>query len=220
MIGSRRVGSRITSALAISCVVVACSGSSSEPASNATPAPPAAAAPASSGSSSHSLSGKAPKAVNGMPSIVVLAPETPREYPAPAEKSFMDQVTLTFTPAVLFVRTGQPTEFRNSDDVLHNVRVRDESTKEGIFNVAIPTGGTYQHAFPRDGFYDVGCDIHPGMSAQIIAMSTPYVAMADAEGNFLFDNVEPGPYLVTIYSGAEKIERKVDIAGPRTEVGL
>src|SRR5262245_26096484 len=152
MIVSRRVGSRIAALLSISCVVVACSGSSSEPVSTATPpqAPPAAA---SSDSSTHSLSGKAPKAVNGMPAIVVLAPETPSEYPAPADKAYMDQVTLTFTPAVLFVRTGHPTEFRNSDDVLHNVRVRDESTREGIFNVAIPTGGNYQHTFPRDGFY-------------------------------------------------------------------
>jgi plastocyanin len=204
--------------LAISCVVVACSGSSSEPVS--TPAPAAPPAPASSGAATHSLSGKAPKAVNGMPSIIVVAPEPPREYPAPPEMAFMDQITLTFTPAVLVVRTGHPTEFRNSDDVLHNVRVRDESSKEGLFNVAIPTGGTYQHTFRRDGFFDVGCDIHPGMTAQIIAMSTPYVALADLEGNFLFDNVEPGPYLVTIYSGSEKIERKVEIAGPRTEVGL
>jgi plastocyanin len=220
MIVSGRVISRISLVLTIACLVVACSGSSSEPVSTATPAPAAPPTPSSSGSSTHSLSGKAPKAVNGMPAVVVVAPEIPRAFPAPAEPAFMDQITLTFTPAVLFIRTGHPTEFRNSDDVLHNVRVRDESTKEGIFNVAIPTGGTYQHTFPRDGFYDVGCDIHPGMTAQIIAMSTPYVAMADADGNFLFDNLEPGPYLVTIYSGTEKIERKVDIAGPRTEVGL
>ena len=138
MIVSCRVASRVASVLTIACVVAACSGSSSEPVSTATPAPAAPPVPASNGSSTHSLSGKGPKAVNGMPAVVVVAPETPREFPAPAEKAFMDQITLTFTPAVLFVRTGHPAEFRNSDDVLHNVRVRDESTKEGIFNVAIP----------------------------------------------------------------------------------
>ena len=132
----------------------------------------------------------------------------------------MDQVTLTFTPPVLFVRTGQPTEFRNSDDVLHNVRVREEATREGLFNVAIITGGTYTHTFARDGFYDVGCDIHPGMSAMIISSSTPYALMADAEGYFLFEDVQPGAYMVTIYSGTEKIERPIEVSGPRTEVGL
>src|SRR5262245_35062544 len=166
--------------IVVTVIATACSGTSSEPAT-AAPATSTPAAPPAGDSSRHALSGKAPKAVNGQPSIVVLVPEPAREYPMPADKPAMDQITLTFTPPVLFVRTGHPTEFRNSDDVLHNVRVRDESTREGIFNVAIPTGGTYQHTFPRDGFYDVGCDIHPGMAAQIIATSTPYVTMADAE---------------------------------------
>jgi plastocyanin len=150
---------------------------------------------------------------------VILTPKADKQFAPPAETPFMDQVTLTFTPAVLFVRTGVPSEFRNSDDVLHNVRVREEATKEGVFNVAIPTGGSYQHTFARDGFYDVGCDIHPGMSAQVISTSTPYATMADAEGNYAFEGVEPGAYALTIFSGTEKIERSVDVSGGRTELG-
>jgi len=132
----------------------------------------------------------------------------------------MDQITLTFTPAMLFVRTGHPAEFRNSDDVLHNVRVREEATRQGVFNVALPTGGAYQHTFERDGFYDVGCDIHPGMAAQVIAASSPYAMMADPAGSFLFEDVEPGAYTVTIFTGTDKIERSVDVTGPRTEVAM
>ena len=41
-------------------------------------------------------------------------------------------------PALLLVRTGQPVNFLNHDDVLHNVRVRNDETKESAFNVAIP----------------------------------------------------------------------------------
>jgi plastocyanin len=198
---------------------VGCSPELDESPSTAAPAA-APAAPPPAAPTTHAVSGKGPGAINGVPAVVLLAPQTPHEYPLPAERPFMDQITMTFTPALLFVRTGQPTEFRNSDDVLHNVRVRDESTKEGVFNVAIPTGATYSHAFPRDGFYDVGCDIHPGMTAQILATSTPYATVADADGNFTFENVEPGEYLVTIYSGTQKIEGKVDVAGPRTEVAF
>ena len=203
-----------------SCLSISCSGASSESASSSAPAAPPATAPASTAASTHVVSGKGPAAVNGLPSVVVLAPKTAREFPAPAEKPYMDQVTMTFTPPVLFVRTGHPTEFRNNDDVLHNVRVREVATKEGVFNVAIITGGNYLHTFEREGFYDVGCDIHPGMSAQIIASASPYATQADAEGNFYFEDVEPGSYSVTIYSGTDKIERAIEVTGPKTEVGL
>jgi plastocyanin len=208
------VGRGIAAAAIVACSTPGCSSQSSH---ESTPAAPAAQAGTSS---VHAVSGRAPAAINGIPSVVVLNPRTPREFVPPSEKAYMDQVTLTFTPPVLFVRTGQPTEFRNSDDVLHNVRVREEATREGLFNVAIITGGTYLHTFERDGFYDVGCDIHPGMSALIISASTPYAMMADAEGHFLFEDVEPGAYLVTIYSGSEKIDRSIEVSGPRTEVGL
>jgi hypothetical protein len=119
---------------------------------------------------------------------------------------------------VLFVRSGQPTEFRNSDPELHNIRVREEATKGGAFNVAIPTGETYEHTFERDGFYDVGCDIHPGMTATIIATSTPFTAVADSDGNFTLYDVPPGAYIATIHAGGREIERPVDVNEGRTEV--
>jgi plastocyanin len=194
------------------------SGESPAPVSTAVPAPEPAAAPANSGATL--VVGKVPAARDGMTSIVVLEPRTPRDLGAQPAKPVMDQVGLTFTPAVLLVRTGQPAEFRNSDDVLHNVRVREEATKEGTFNVAIPTGEAYSHTFPRDGFYDVGCDIHPGMSAVVVAASTPFVVMADQAGNFTIADVPPGPYKVTVYAGADKLQRDVDVAAGRTEVNV
>jgi Carboxypeptidase regulatory-like domain len=166
------------------------------------------------------VSGRVPVVSGGSPTLIILAPAEPRELPPQAGKPFMDQVVLTFTPAVLFVRTGQPAEFRNSDDVLHNVRVREDATRQGTFNVAIPTGGVYEHAFERDGFYDVGCDIHPGMSALVIAASTPYTAIADAQGVFTIPDVPPGAYVVTVYAGADKLERPVQVTAGRTDVDL
>jgi plastocyanin len=209
-------------AAAITCTLVlsACSaGSGDTKATDATAtaaAPPPAEAPAAG---THRVVGKAPRAVSGMPSIVVLEPDEPREFPAQADRPAMDQITQTFVPAVLFVRTGQPTDFKNSDDVLHNVRVRNADTREGTFNVAIPTGQIYTHTFDRDGFYDVGCDIHPGMSAQIISTTSPYATLADPDGTFVLDDVEPGAYKVTIYSGTERQEKSIQVSEPITTVG-
>jgi plastocyanin len=192
------------------------SGSEEETSHAAEPAAPAAAAAASS--SATSLGGMVPAATGGLPSLVVLQPAVAREFAPPAEKAVMDQLNLSFLPGVLLVRTGHPTEFRNSDDVLHNVRVREDATKEGTFNVAIPTGEKYEHAFARDGFYDVGCDIHPGMSATILATSTPYAAIANPDGSFLIADVAAGQYTMTVYAGTHKIDKPITITPGRNEV--
>ena len=50
-------------------------------------------------------------------------------FAAQTDKPVMDQAGLTFGPELLLVRTGQPVEFRNSDDTLHNVHVSHEETR-------------------------------------------------------------------------------------------
>ena len=151
---------------------------------------------------------------------MIFEPQPGGEMPAQTDVPFMDQVQQTFTPPVLLVRTGQPTEFRNNDDVLHNVRVREDETRLPAFNVAIPTGEKYLFSFPRDGFYDVGCDFHPVMFAQIVATSSPYAAISDVEGNFSIDAVPHGAYKAIVYAGGKKIERAVEIAAGKTVVDL
>ena len=162
--------------------------------------------------------GRAPAAKGGLPAVIVLEPSEPRELPAQTAPPAMDQISQTFTPAVLFVRTGQPAEFRNSDDVLHNIRVRNEETKEGAFNVAVPTGGTYTHTFSEAGFYDVGCDIHPGMAAVIVASGTPYASLAAVDGSFSIAGVPPGSYTLTVYADERTFQRAVTVVAGRTDL--
>jgi hypothetical protein len=132
----------------------------------------------------------------------------------------MDQVGLTFGPELLFVRTGQPTEFRNNDDTLHNVNVKHEETREQAFNVAIPTGGSYEYTFTRDGFYRVACDIHPAMAASVFASTTPFTTMAASDGSFEFNEVEPGAWTVTVYADGKRVHKDVDVHGGLTEVRI
>jgi plastocyanin len=150
--------------------------------------------------------------------VVVLEPRGGRTFPPQAEKPVMDQVGLMFGPELLFVRTGQPVEFRNSDDTLHNVNVQHEETREQAFNVAIPTGGSYEHTFARDGFYRVGCDIHPAMAASIFAAATPFATLADTDGRFTFSDVPGGAWKVTVYAGGRRLQRDIDVQGAVTEV--
>ena len=168
---------------------------------------------AAGGSEAHLVTGKT------MPgAIVLLEPRTPREFPDQARPPLMDQVSQTFTPDVLFVRTGQPVGFRNSDDLLHNVNVRDDETKEQAFNVAIPGGAVYMFTFKRDGLYNVRCDIHPAMAALVVASASPYTTAADAEGHFTFSDVVPGAYTATVYAGTSQLTKDVDVSAPRTAI--
>jgi plastocyanin len=148
----------------------------------------------------------------------VLEPKTPQAFPPQSEVPVMDQIGLTFGPELLLVRTGQPVEFRNSDDTLHNVHVSHEETREPAFNVAIPTGGTYAYTFQKDGFYRVGCDIHPAMAASVFAAATPYATLADADGRFTIADVAPGPYVATLYGGGRKVQQPVDVKPGNVDV--
>ena len=123
----------------------------------------------------------------------------------------MDQVSATFAPDFLFVRTGQPVEFRNSDDTLHNVHVHNVDTREPSFNVAIPTGEKYTYTFAKDGFYHVGCDIHPAMSAEIFSASTPFVMRSGPDGSFAFTDVPPGAYIVRVHAGGATNDKDVEV---------
>jgi plastocyanin len=200
------------------CVICGCALASCSKA--AAPPPHQAAAPAPAPSSGGRIVGTVPRAASGATVVIVLEPNPAGEYPPQSEKPAMDQISATFTPAMLYVRTNQPTEFRNNDDTLHNVHVTHVETREGQFNVAIPTGEVYNYTFKRDGFYHVGCDIHPAMSAEIFASASPYVTTADGEGGFAFEDVPPGAYAVTVYAGAQRLHKDVDVKGGTTTINV
>jgi plastocyanin len=172
----------------------------------------AAAAGTAADTGVQTVTGQAPPAQGNFPSIIVMEPIGAANLPPQATPPSMDQEQQTFIPSILLARTGQPVDFLNHDDVLHNVRVKDDETKESAFNVAIPTGEKFTHTFAKDGFYDVGCDIHPGMSAQILSVSTPWSVIADPSGSFSIAGVPNGPYRAIAYAGASTIEKEVNIA--------
>lgn len=193
-------------------ILLSAACSKGQPSSTSTAAPPPAVAPAPAATASAGqVSGMVPGFTTGMLAVVVLDPNPPHEFPPPDETPIMDQIGQTFGPPVLFVRTGRPVEFRNSDDTLHNVHVTNEDTREGAFNVAIPTGNSYSYTFKSDGFYHVGCDIHPAMSAEIIATSTPFATAAADDGRYELTDIPPGSYRLTIYAAGKKTQSDVTI---------
>jgi plastocyanin len=210
----------VRSAVLMAIVSVLCAGCS-KPAD-----PPAAAAPATpapqpaASDSPGRVEGTAPAPTGGATVVVVLEPKIAREFAPQTDKPVMDQVGQSFGPEVLLVRTGQPVEFRNSDDTLHNVHVDFDERREPAFNVAIPTGGSYTYSFKHDGFYRVGCDIHPAMAAMIYSTASPYATLAEPDGRFAFDGVPQGAWTITVFAAGKRLQRDVEVRGGVASVTL
>ena len=190
----------------IAASVAACSSSNQPAASPSTAA--AAAVPAGP----PVVMGKAP------PGAIVTMEPASRTLPMPDAPAVMDQYGKQFVPGELFVRVGQPVEFKNTEDMVHNVIVKRSGTGAGIFHVSTDPSEKYVHTFDRPGRYDVSCDLHLGMAATIIATTSPYFAVADSNGSFEIRNVEAGSYKLTALVGGQNLERIVEVSGPRTEV--
>jgi plastocyanin len=170
-----------------------------------------------------SMVGRAPAAQEEVPAVVVLHSVMPVKYPHQAARPLMDQMARRFTPAVMVVRTGEPADFRNDDDVIHNVRVRERNTEsdEPAFNIALLQGGSYLYSFKKDAIYDVKCDMHQNMSGVVVSSSSPYYAVADQHGAFTIDNVQPGSYVVVVYTATASTERPLEVAeGQHIELDL
>jgi plastocyanin len=169
------------------------------------------------------LIGKAPPATGGYASVVMITPESGgAPPPTPSEPALMDQYGTAFRPKLLVVRPGQPVDFKNSEDVLHNVHVVEAETRRLEFNVATPVVGAYRHVFEREGAYDVSCNIHPSMAAFLIVTAAPYVAIADSAGRFELDPLPEGVYDFRVWNldPARRLERKIAIGPAPSSLAL
>jgi plastocyanin len=172
------------------------------------------------GESGGVITGKLSPTIAPPSALVVLEPEGGIEIPIKAEPALMDQAGTEFIPGFLLAQTGQAVLFRNSEDVLHNVRVTEVSQQKAIFNVATPPYGKYEHKFDRPGLYNVGCDIHATMRADILVTATPYTANTVEDGSFTMSNVKPGKYNLTVYTGGAPVARTIEVKSGKTDLGI
>jgi plastocyanin len=109
----------------------------------------------------------------------------------------MAQRKKSFVPSVLAVPAGSTVSFPNFDPIFHNVF----SNYAGqVFDVGLYAPGTDQKVvFRRAGIVRVFCNIHPTMSAVIVVVDTPYMAVSNPDGSFRIDNVAPGEYQLHVY---------------------
>jgi plastocyanin len=107
------------------------------------------------------------------------------------------QKNKTFLPRVLGVPAGSSIQFPNDDLIFHNVFSLSgpQPFDLGLYR----SGEAPSRTFTQPGTYRVFCNIHPQMSALLVVVPTPHVALVGRDGRFVLD-LPPGRYRLTATS--------------------
>ena len=128
-----------------------------------------------------------------------------------------------FHPHLLVVPAGTGVDFPNRDPFFHNVFSLFEGKR---FDLGLYEAGTSRTVhFDRPGISYIFCNIHPQMSAVVIALKTPYYATADMKGTVVLSGVPPGRYRMEVWAeGAsaatlENLSREVTVGDSSASLG-
>lgn len=116
------------------------------------------------------------------------------------DRFIFDQKGCAFTPHVMIVKPRAPGQVQNSDPVKHNVH----TISKGIFSVnkTVSPGKSMKvrkKRIKKAGIIRVKCDFHKWMRGWWIVPQSPYVALSDANGQFVIRDIPPGRYKVRIW---------------------
>ena len=129
----------------------------------------------------------------------------------------------SFQPHLLVVPVGSVVDFPNRDPFFHNVfsLVDGKRFDLGLYEA----GATNSVHFDRVGVSFLFCNIHPEMSAIVVAVDTRYYAVSNRAGSVTIANVPDGKYEMHIWyerSVAEDLQgltRTVTISSAMRELG-
>jgi plastocyanin len=107
------------------------------------------------------------------------------------------QKNRAFVPHLLIVPVGSVVVFPNADPFFHNVFSLFDGKR---FDLGLYEAGSSKSVtFSREGVSYIFCNIHPEMSAVVLALSTSLYAVAKDKDSFVLSSVAPGDYKLHIW---------------------
>jgi plastocyanin len=129
----------------------------------------------------------------------------------------------SFHPSLLVIPAGGQVEFPNHDPFFHNVFSLFDGKR---FDLGLYESGSTQFVrFDKPGISFIFCNIHPEMSAVVIAVNTPYYAISNWRGEISLRNVVPGRYQMHVFHPSvspdrlRAAEREITVTGGDTSFG-
>lgn len=118
------------------------------------------------------------------------------QAPSPGRFTLI-QKNRMFTPHLLVIPVGSVVSFPNADPFFHNVFSLFNGKR---FDLGLYEAGSSREVeFSREGVSYIFCNIHPEMSAVVIALSVPLFAVADSTSKFAIHQVQPGRYELHVW---------------------
>jgi plastocyanin len=126
-----------------------------------------------------------------------VAAPPPQADPPSHSRPQMAQHNKQFEPHLLVVQAGTLVDFPNRDPFFHNVFSLFDGKR---FDLGLyEAGATNSARFDRVGVSYLFCNIHPEMSAVVVAVDSTYFAVSDASGAVNIANVPPGRYEMHVW---------------------
>ena len=160
--------------------------------------------------------------------VVWLTPlgNTPVETLAPQKDSDIPKLVQkdkSFQPSLVVVPVGGRVEFPNHDPFFHNVFSLFDGKR---FDLGLYEGGSTQFVrFDKPGISYIFCNIHPQMSAVVVALGTPYYALSNVHGEISIHDVVPGRYQLHVFHASvpqdvlRAQEREITVTAGDTTIG-
>jgi hypothetical protein len=148
--------------------------------------------------------------------VVWLTPFQPQATTPPAPLARLIQKDKRFSPHVIAIRVGSEIEFPNKDPFFHDVFsiYRGKPFDLGLYE----SGSSRKVRFSQIGVSYIFCNIHPEMSAAVVAVPTPYFAVTATDGSFQIGHLAPGRYKLDFWyelaseSELAALARNIDIS--------
>ena len=144
-------------------------------------------------------------------------------FSEPAKRPQVLQKNKQFHPHVSVVRVGTVVDFPNRDPFFHNVFSLFDGKR---FDLGLyEAGATNSVRFDHPGVSFLFCNIHPEMSAVVVAVPTPYYSVSDKYGLVSIPAVPDGKYELHVWyersmpDALKGLTRSVRIAGDSRDLG-
>ena len=136
---------------------------------------------------------------HAVPAVIWLEPlgGTPALSFLPHGHYTLLQKNRTFIPHLQVIPVGSVVQFPNADPFFHNVfsLFNGKRFDLGLYEA----GSSMSVTFPREGVSYIFCNIHPEMSAVVLALTTPLYSIADANDSVVLRNIPPGNYKLRVW---------------------
>lgn len=174
------------------------------------------------------LTGPAPLPTDRSGVVVWLTRTEDAERGRPAQTQARPRARITqrdkrFLPRVLVVPAGSAVDFPNLDPIFHNVFSLFEGKR---FDLGLYEAGTSRSVtFTTPGVSYIFCNIHPEMSAFVVAVDSDHYATSSPSGAFSMSGVRPGRYKLHVWhdrfkpEGADAYPRELTVPAAGLSLG-